>query len=90
MLITVGNQLELLHLLLLDAMFPVDGSEVGHGDLSAWELNLEQLSSLSKRLACQFRKGQVGLDVVNVVLFKPSGLNVSLLLISLHFLIVAA
>ena len=71
-------------------MFPVDGSEVSHGDLSAWELNLEQLSSLGKRLACQFRKGEVGLDVIYMVLFKSFGFGVSLLLISLHFLIVAA
>jgi hypothetical protein len=90
LLITVGNQLELLHLLLLDAMFPIDGSEVSHGDLSAWELNLEQLSSLGKRLACQFRKREVGLDVVYVMLLKSFGLGVSLLLVSLHFLAVAA
>ena len=90
MLITVGNQLELLHLLLLDAMFPVDGSEVSHGDLSTWKLNLEQLSSLSKRLACQLCKREVRLDVVYVILLKSFVLSISLLLVGLHFLTVAA
>jgi hypothetical protein len=71
-------------------MFLVDGSEMSRSESLAWILNLEQHGSLGKRLACQFRKGEVGLDVVYMVLFKSFGFGVSLLLISLHFLIVAA